>query len=150
MLRVWLVFCCTFAVSKPQTTVLRESTCSAGGQSAIIQDGAQAMIGGIIAMRRIGTNGYGCGDISTGSFIFYLFKILEEYILTKYEIINVSSNTSLWKPTNRLSELTGTMQSYEAIRWALDRLNKKNTVLNGEFLTDSYVPGVKLGKLHFT
>lgn len=104
MLRVWLVFCCTFAVSKPQTTVLRESTCSAGGQSAIIQDGAQAMIGGIIAMRRIGTNGYGCGDISTG-----------------------------------------TMQSYEAIRWALDRLNKKNTVLNGEFLTDSYVPGVKLG-----
>lgn len=72
MLRVWLVFCCTFAVSRTQTTVLRESTCSAGSQSAIIQDGAQAMIGGIIAMRRMGTNGYGCGDISTGSFFLLI------------------------------------------------------------------------------
>lgn len=47
------------------------------------------MIGGIIVMRRIGINGYGCGDILIGSFIFYLFKILEEYILIKYEIIDV-------------------------------------------------------------
>lgn len=43
----------------------------------------------------------------------------------------------------------GLMQSYEAIRWALDRLNKKNTILNGEFLSDSYVPGVKLGNAKF-
>lgn len=74
MLRVWLVFCCIFVVSRTQTTVLRESTCSVGGQSAIIQDGAQAMIGGIIAMRRMGTNGYGCGDISTGSFYLLIQK----------------------------------------------------------------------------
>lgn len=38
------------------------------------------------------------------------------------------------------------MQAYEAIRWALDRLNKKNEELNGEFLNNSYVPGVELGK----
>jgi len=38
------------------------------------------------------------------------------------------------------------MQSYEAIRWALDRLNKKGQILNGQLLTDSYIPGVKLGE----
>lgn len=37
------------------------------------------------------------------------------------------------------------MQGYEAIRWAIDRLNKKGTMLNGEFLTDSYVPGITIG-----
>ena len=37
------------------------------------------------------------------------------------------------------------MQSYEAVRWALDRLNKKDEELNGEYLTDTYIPGVKLG-----
>ena len=40
------------------------------------------------------------------------------------------------------------MQSYEAIRWALDRLNKEGEELNGEYLSDTYIPGVKLGKLH--
>ena len=38
------------------------------------------------------------------------------------------------------------MQSYEAVRWALDRLNKENEMLNGEFLDDTYIPGVKIGK----
>ena len=38
------------------------------------------------------------------------------------------------------------MQSYEAIRWALDRLNKEKEELNGEYLNDTYIPGVKLGK----
>lgn len=69
------------------------------------------MIGGIIVMRRIGINGYGCGDILIGSFIFYLFKILEEYILIKYEIIDVYVllNILLWKLINCLFELIGTM-----------------------------------------
>lgn len=39
------------------------------------------------------------------------------------------------------------MQAYEAVRWAIDRLNKKNEELNGEFLTDSYIPGITLGKI---
>ncbi|XP_061163158.1 uncharacterized protein LOC133172311 isoform X1 [Saccostrea echinata] len=104
MLRVWLVFCFTFVSTLAQTTVLRESTCPVEGQSAIIQQGAQAMIGGIFSLRGPGTAGFGCGDIDTAM-----------------------------------------MQSYEAIRWALDRLNKKNIILNGQFLNDSYIPGVKLG-----
>lgn len=95
--------------------------------------------------------GWGQTDTGVATFqqvvFIYLFKSLEEHILTKW---NYPCIKYIIKSTNRLSELTGTMQSYEAIRWALDRLNKKNTVLNGEFLTDSYVPGVKLGKLHFT
>jgi len=37
------------------------------------------------------------------------------------------------------------MQSYEAIRWALDRLNKENEMLNGEFLDDTFIPGIKIG-----
>lgn len=65
-MRVWLMVSFTFAVSMAQTTVLRESTCPAGGQSAMIQDGAQAVIGGIISMRGAGSDGYGCGDITTG------------------------------------------------------------------------------------
>ncbi|KAK3084395.1 hypothetical protein FSP39_012853 [Pinctada imbricata] len=40
---------------------------------------------------------------------------------------------------------TGMMQAYEAIRWALDRLNKKDQILNGEYLNNSYIPGVNLG-----
>ena len=40
------------------------------------------------------------------------------------------------------------MQAYEAIRWALDRLNKRNEVLNGEFLPDFYIPGVRIGILN--
>ncbi|KAL4223423.1 hypothetical protein ACF0H5_016893 [Mactra antiquata] len=39
------------------------------------------------------------------------------------------------------------MQSYEAIRWALDRLNKKDEVLNGEYLDDYYIPGVRIGMM---
>ena len=39
------------------------------------------------------------------------------------------------------------MQAYEALRWAIDRLNKKNEVLNGEMLTDSYIPGITLGSM---
>lgn len=38
------------------------------------------------------------------------------------------------------------MQSYEAIRWILDRLNKKDEYLNGEFLSDYFIPGVRIGK----
>ncbi|XP_052799376.1 metabotropic glutamate receptor 3-like [Mya arenaria] len=40
---------------------------------------------------------------------------------------------------------TSEMQAYEAIRWALDRLNKINEDLNGERLDDYYIPGVRLG-----
>lgn len=40
---------------------------------------------------------------------------------------------------------TGSMQSYEAIRWVLDLLNKKNEFLQTQYLTDYYVPGVRLG-----
>ncbi|XP_053375882.1 uncharacterized protein LOC123533311 isoform X2 [Mercenaria mercenaria] len=42
---------------------------------------------------------------------------------------------------------TSAMQSYEAIRWALDRLNKKDEVLNGEDLDDYYIPGIKIGMI---
>ena len=38
------------------------------------------------------------------------------------------------------------MQAYEAIRWALDLVNKKGEYLNGEFLKDFYVPGIRIGK----
>lgn len=37
------------------------------------------------------------------------------------------------------------MQSYESIRWALDRLNKKDEVLNGEYLDDFFIPGIRIG-----
>ncbi|CAL1533763.1 unnamed protein product [Lymnaea stagnalis] len=40
---------------------------------------------------------------------------------------------------------SGSMQSYEAIRWVLDLLNKKNESLQTQFLTDYYVPGIRLG-----
>lgn len=40
-----------------------------------------------------------------------------------------------------------TMQSYEAIRFALDLVNKKGEVLNGEKLKDFYVPGIRIGML---
>ncbi|CAI9740511.1 Metabotropic glutamate receptor 3 [Octopus vulgaris] len=40
---------------------------------------------------------------------------------------------------------TVSMQAYEAIRWTLDLLNKKGEYFNGQYLTDSYVPGVLLG-----
>ncbi|XP_067683866.1 uncharacterized protein [Haliotis asinina] len=42
-------------------------------------------------------------------------------------------------------KITSDMQAYEAIRWALDLINKKDQKLNGENLTDTYVPGIKLG-----
>ena len=38
-------------------------------------------------------------------------------------------------------------QAYEAMKWALDRLNQDTGTINGETITDSYVPGVKIGKL---
>lgn len=38
------------------------------------------------------------------------------------------------------------MQAYEAIRWALELLNKKDQILNGDNLTSTYVPGIKLGE----
>ena len=41
------------------------------------------------------------------------------------------------------------MQSYEAIRWAIELLNKERVELNGQFLTDTYVPGIKIGLLIF-
>ena len=42
------------------------------------------------------------------------------------------------------------MQAYEAVRWAIDRLNKKNEELNGEFLNNSYIPGITLGKYNLS
>ncbi|KAL3856569.1 hypothetical protein ACJMK2_011304 [Sinanodonta woodiana] len=42
---------------------------------------------------------------------------------------------------------SGEMQSYEAVRWAIDRLNKKNEILNGQYLNDTYIPGVKIGMI---
>ncbi|XP_076434694.1 uncharacterized protein LOC143274691 [Babylonia areolata] len=38
-----------------------------------------------------------------------------------------------------------TMQWYEALRYALDLVNKKDEFLNGQYLDDYYVPGVRLG-----
>ncbi|XP_052832786.1 metabotropic glutamate receptor 3-like [Octopus bimaculoides] len=40
---------------------------------------------------------------------------------------------------------TVSMQAYEAIRWTLDLLNKKGEYFNGQYLADSYVPGILLG-----
>lgn len=37
------------------------------------------------------------------------------------------------------------MQSYEALRFALELVNKKNETLNTGFLTDYYIPGIRLG-----
>ncbi|BFZ18685.1 hypothetical protein BsWGS_21724 [Bradybaena similaris] len=40
---------------------------------------------------------------------------------------------------------TDDMQAYEAIRWVLELLNKKNELLQTQLLTDYYVPGIRLG-----
>ncbi|XP_041349145.1 uncharacterized protein LOC121368478 [Gigantopelta aegis] len=42
-------------------------------------------------------------------------------------------------------DIEGDMQSYEAIRWAIELLNKEKIEYNGQFLTDTYVPGIKIG-----
>ncbi|GFS13478.1 metabotropic glutamate receptor 3, partial [Elysia marginata] len=39
----------------------------------------------------------------------------------------------------------GSMQAYEAIRWVLDQLNKKDVLIQTELVTDYYVPGIPLG-----
>ncbi|KAL8604641.1 hypothetical protein ACOMHN_013421 [Nucella lapillus] len=77
-------------------------TCSKN-REAVIQPGAEAMLGGILSVQSPGSNGYGCGPA------------------------------------------LGSMQWYEALRYALDLVNKKNEFLNGEYLDDYYVPGVRLG-----
>lgn len=41
------------------------------------------------------------------------------------------------------------MQAYEAMRWALQRINQDSGVLQGNYITDSYIPGVKIGKLSY-
>ena len=38
------------------------------------------------------------------------------------------------------------MQTYEALRWAVARINQDSGVINGRAIVDSYVPGVKIGK----
>ncbi len=38
------------------------------------------------------------------------------------------------------------MPAYEAMRWALGRLNQDSGTINGEDIVDSYIPGVKIGK----
>ena len=38
------------------------------------------------------------------------------------------------------------MQAYEALRYALDLVNKKDEFLNGQYLTDYYVPGIRMGR----
>ncbi|GAB1608013.1 Metabotropic glutamate receptor 3, partial [Argonauta hians] len=42
---------------------------------------------------------------------------------------------------------TVSMQSYEAIRWTLELLNKKEEYFNGQYLKDTYVPGIRLGMI---
>ena len=42
--------------------------------------------------------------------------------------------------------VSGGMQAYEAAQWALKRLNQDQGTINGQRVTDSYIPGVKLGK----
>ena len=37
------------------------------------------------------------------------------------------------------------MQMIEALRWVLSRLNKDSGTLDGRTITESYVPGVKIG-----
>ena len=38
------------------------------------------------------------------------------------------------------------MPAYESMRWALGRINQDQGTINGERITDSYIPGVKLGE----
>ncbi|XP_059178375.1 uncharacterized protein LOC131957655 [Physella acuta] len=39
----------------------------------------------------------------------------------------------------------GSMQGYEALRWVLDLLNKKNETIQTQWVDDYYVPGIRLG-----
>ena len=39
-----------------------------------------------------------------------------------------------------------TMKTYEAMRWALGRINQNSGHLNGEAVSESYIPGVKIGE----
>lgn len=41
------------------------------------------------------------------------------------------------------------MQGYEALRWVLDLLNKKNETIQTQWVDDYYVPGIRLGKSQF-
>lgn len=37
-------------------------------------------------------------------------------------------------------------QAYEAMKWALDRLNQDSGSINGDTVTESYIRGVKIGQ----
>ena len=39
----------------------------------------------------------------------------------------------------------GSIQIYEALLWAVNRINQDSGTINGEPITDSYVPGIKIG-----
>ena len=36
---------------------------------------------------------------------------------------------------------------YESVLWAVNRINQDSGSVNGETVTDSYVPGIKIGQL---
>ena len=38
------------------------------------------------------------------------------------------------------------MKAYEAMRWALGRINQDSGFIDGEAISKSYIPGVKIGK----
>ena len=42
--------------------------------------------------------------------------------------------------------LLGSIKIYEALLWAVSRINQDSGTINGETITDSYVPGIKIGK----
>ena len=42
----------------------------------------------------------------------------------------------------------GDIQAYEALRWALNRINQDSGQIDTEVITDSYIPGVKLGEAY--
>ena len=43
----------------------------------------------------------------------------------------------------------GSIQIYEALLWAVNRINQDSGTINGEPITDSYVPGIKIGESIF-
>lgn len=45
---------------------LSRQTCDAAKSEVSIQPGADAIIGGVLAMHEEGTNGFGCGTITSG------------------------------------------------------------------------------------
>lgn len=44
-------------------------------------------------------------------------------------------------------DVAGSIKIYEALLWAADRINQDSGAINGEPVSDSYVPGIKIGEI---